>query len=134
MAVGGDIIEITYNHPVLGSGVLFPKAGEDSTYDLGGFKSEDDQQGIDGGGNMIDVMVQGRWSFENTISWDMNTNLELERLNALANSPIQSTWTFTHINGTVYAGKGKVVGDLQGAGNAATFKIKVAGGGTLAKL
>jgi hypothetical protein len=53
MATGGDIIEITFNHPSIGSGTLFPKAGEDSTYNTGGFRSADDDNMIDGAGNMI---------------------------------------------------------------------------------
>ena len=32
-AVGGDIIEAAFNHPTLGSGVIFPKANEDGTLD-----------------------------------------------------------------------------------------------------
>ena len=33
--VGGDIVELTFNHPTLGSGIIFPKSAEDSTFDLG---------------------------------------------------------------------------------------------------
>ena len=52
--IGGDILEITFNHPTLGSGIIFPKAAEDSTFDLGGFRSNDDAAGVDGSGEMID--------------------------------------------------------------------------------
>lgn len=133
-AVGGDIIEVTFNHPTLGSGTLFPKAAEDSTYDLGGIRSSDDANMVDGGGNMIDQMNRSRWSFEVPIAWDMNTNGELEKCVAMAADPVPAEWTFTHINGTVYAGTGKPVGDLQGNGNAATFPLKVSGGGKLKKI
>lgn len=131
---GGDIIEVTFNHPTIGSGTLFPKAAEDSTYDLGGIRSSDDANMVDGGGNMIDQMNRVRWSFEVPIAWDMNTNLELEKITAMAADPVPAEWTFTHINGMVYAGTGKPVGDLQGNGNAATFPLKVSGGGKLKKI
>lgn len=133
MPKGGDITEITYNHPTLGSGVFFPKAGEDSTYDLGGITSADDGQMIDGGGNMMDQMTRKRWSFEVAIAWDMDAT-SLERLDALAESPNTADWTFTNINGKVYAGNGKPVGDINGNGNTSQITLKVAGGGKLSVL
>lgn len=134
MAVGGDITEITFNHPTVGSGTIFPKSAEDSTFDLGGFRSNDDGNMVDGGGNMIDQMNRVRWSFESTVAWDMNVDETLEKLVSLASSPDQADWTFTSINGTIYGGKGKPVGDLQGNGNSATFALKLSGGGTLKKI
>ena len=44
-ATGGDILEITFNHPTLGSGTIYPKSGEDSTLITGGFRSEDEDTG-----------------------------------------------------------------------------------------
>lgn len=134
MAVGGDILEITYNHPTLGSGVIFPKASEDSTFDLGGFRSNDDANMVAGNGEMIDQINLARWSFEVAVAWDMNTREDLEKLNDLAADPVLADWTFSHINGTVYGGTGKPVGDLSGNGNAATFTLKVSGGGKLKKI
>jgi hypothetical protein len=133
MSTGGDIIEITYNHPTIGSGVIFPKAAEDNTYDLGGIRSTDDANMVDGGGNMIDQMNRGRWSVETLCVNDMNTQNEIERCNEMAANPTLADWTFTHINGTVYVGKGKPVGDLQNNVNQSTFTLKVAGGGKLKK-
>jgi hypothetical protein len=134
MAVGGDITEITFNHPTIGSGTLFPKSAEDSTYNLGGFRSADDENMIAGDGTMIDKMNRVRWGLETVLAWDMNTALDLEKLVQLASDPVQATWTFANINGTVYQGTGKPVGDLKGNGNAATFPIKIAGSGILKKL
>lgn len=134
MAVGGDILEITYNHPTIGSGVLFPKAAEDNTFDTGGFRSSDDANMIDGAGNMIDQMNRVRWMFEGAISWDMNNAEELEQLVALASSPVPADWTFTHINGTIYAGKGKPVGDYKGNGNTAQVPLKISGGSILKQI
>ena len=128
MTVGGDITEISYNHPTLGSGTLFPKAGEDNTYDLGGFRSKDDANGIDGGGQPIDVMNRVRGFFECSVANDMNTNKELEAVSALAASPVAATWTFSVVNGKSYTGTGKPVGDLSANINQGTFKMKVSGG------
>ncbi len=134
MAVGGDITEITFNHPTIGSGVFYPKAAEDNTFNVGGFRSADDQNMIDGAGNMIDKMNRERWSFEGSISWDMNVAAEIEKLVALASSPVQADWTFTHINGIIYAGKGKPVGDIKGNGNNANIPIKISGGSILKQI
>ncbi len=133
MPVGGDITEITYNHPTIGSGVLYPKAAEDNTIDLGGFNSSDDQNMIDGGGNFIDQLNRKRWKVGVLISNDMNTKLELEKVEAMAASPVQADWTFTHISGAVYVGTGKPVGDKELNVNQSTFALTVSGGGKLKK-
>jgi len=134
-AVGGDIIEITYNHAGLGkSGTIFPKANEDSTFDLGGFRGDDDANMVDGGGANIKKLNRNRWSFEVVVAWDMNIAKELEVIVEMAGDTQDATWTFTHINGSVYQGLGSPVGDQQGNGNAATFPLKVSGGGSLKKI
>jgi hypothetical protein len=133
-AVGGPFIEITYNHPVLGTGALYPKGDEDSEFDLGGVRTEDDDNGVDASGEMIKTMTPKRWSVEATVSNDMNTRQEMEKLVALAGEPADADWTFTHINGTIYGGKGAVVGDLKGAARAATISFKVQGGGKMKQL
>lgn len=131
--IGGDFTEITYNHPTLGSGIVFPKAAEDSTLNTGGFSEEDDNQMIDGGANMITKLNRKRWSFETVVAWDMDSKT-LENIEAMAASPVQADWTFSHISGKVYAGTGKPVGDIEGNGNAATFTLKVAGGGKMKQI
>lgn len=133
-AIGGDILEITFNHPTIGSGTIYPKSAEDSTIDLGGFRSEDDENMIDGSGAMIDKMTRARWGVETKVAWDNNVAQELEKLNDLAASPVQADWTITHISGTVWGGTGKPVGDLKGSGNDGTFSLKIAGGGKLKKI
>ncbi len=130
MPTGGDIVEVTYNHPTLGSGVLLPKAGEDSTYDLGGIRSSDDAQMIDGGGRIMDQLNRARWSFEVVISAGVGDNTQ-EIVTALAGSPETADWTITNINGRVYAGNGKPVGDLTVNGNTSQMTLKLSGGGVL---
>jgi hypothetical protein len=132
--VAGDIIEVTYNHPTLGSGVFYPKSAEDSTYDLGGYRGADDANMVDGSGATIRQLNRVRWSFEVVCASEMNVRQDLENLTALAGSDVEADWTITHINGTVYGGKGAPVGDIQANGNAGTFTLKVSGGGVMKKI
>lgn len=134
MAKGGDIIEVTFNHPVLGTGTIKPKSNEDSTYNLGGFRKNDDNQGITGSGEVITQMNNNRWSFGVVCAWDMNNRDDLDKVSLLAAHPLDADWTITHVNGVVHSGKGSPVGDYEGNGNAATFELKVAGGGRLRKI
>jgi len=134
MATSGDLREITVNHKVLGSGRFFPKSNEDSNWDLGGLRSEDDPNMIDGGRNPINKMNFNRWFVETTIAWDMNIAGTMEFLNALAAHPDDAEYTLTHVNGTVWGGTGRPVGDINGNGNAGTISIKISGGGELAKI
>jgi hypothetical protein len=134
MASGGDIKEITCNHPTLGTSVFAVKSAEDSEYDLGGFKSSDDENQTAGNGEMIDQMNNTRWSFSAPVVWDMNNRDDLAVLKKLMGSPVLGDWTITHINGVVHGGKGKPVGELKGNGNAATIDLKVSGSGELRKI
>ena len=134
MPVGGDILEITFNHPTIGSGTIYPKSTEDSTFNLGGFRSEDDMAKIAGDGSMIDTINRVRWSFEIPATWDQNSANELDKLIELAESTVETDWTISSINGTVWGGKGKPVGELPGNGNAATITLKLSGGGRLKKI
>lgn len=134
MFTGGDLLEISYKHPVIGEGTWFPKSNEDGTADFGGYRSNDDANMITGDGQMIDQMNRVRWSFEGTVAWDTATNDELNQARLLASSPVLADWTVTHINGTVWGGKGKPVGDIQGNTNTAQMSIKISGGGQLTKI
>lgn len=128
---GGDIVEITCNNPVIGSIIIKPKAAEDSMYDPGGIRTNDDANSIDGGGNAIYVKNRVRPYFSVKIGWDMINNDELGYLQAETQEPTESTWTFTNINGVIYSLNGKQVGDLVGNGNSSTIDLKIAGSGTM---
>ena len=65
--VGGDITEISFNHPTIGSGVLYPKSGEEFNYDLGGIRTDDDAKGTTGDGQSIKKMTRNRWMIEGPI-------------------------------------------------------------------
>lgn len=134
MASGGDIIEITFNHPVIGTGVIFPKAGEDNTYDIGGLRSADDANMTTSSGEMIDSISRVRPFFEVVVANDQNSRLDLDKMVLLAESPILAKWTFSVLNGTVYSLQGKPVGDLQGNVTQATFPLKVAGSNKIKKI
>jgi hypothetical protein len=130
-SVGGDITEIRYSHPVLGSGVFYPKSAEDSEYDLGGFTNSDDVNMVDGGGGQIVQKNRKLWHFSIKCANDSNTRKDLEAAQSLMNSPVAADYTISHSNGSVYGGKGLPVGDLMGNGNTATFDLKIQGGGVL---
>ncbi|HTH58230.1 MAG TPA: hypothetical protein VL728_19425 [Cyclobacteriaceae bacterium] len=126
MAVGGDILEITCNHPTLGSKTFSAKSGEGNTYDTGGFRTDDDANGITGNGKPIWKMNRKMGMFSATVENDMNLGKEAEFISALASDPNPADWTFSVVNGAVYKGTGKPVGDSQPNINDATVVLKVA--------
>ena len=133
--VGGDIIEITYNHPVIGSGSLKCKAGEDGTLDRGGFRSADEAAMVTGDGQMIDQINRVRGSFEcPPIAWDMTGTDEPDKIGQMAESPVLADWTITSISGAIFAGKGKPVGDLAANTNTAQMPLKIAFAGKVRKI
>lgn len=132
--VGGDILEMSYKHPIIGTGTWFPKSAEDGTIDPGGYRSTDDANMVTSSGEMIDQMNRVRWSFEGIIAWDMSLSNELDQARQLASSPVLADWTITLINGTVWGGKGKPVGDIQGSTNSPQMSVKISGGGLLTKI
>lgn len=132
--IGGDILEITYNHSIIGSGTLFCKSGEDGTLDMGGFTASDDENMITGSGHIIDQMNRRRASFEAAIAWDMTDKDELLKIKKLSESPILGSWTISSITGTVWGGKGKPVGAYTGNTNTAQITLKLAFEGELEKL
>ena len=131
---GGDILEITFNNPTFGSGSFFPKASEDSTFDPGGFRVDDDADSVSGDGQGIYKKNRKRWAFDVTCAQDMNNREDVDKLINIVESESETDWTISSVNGTVYAGKGYPVGDINFNGNAATFALKVSGGGRMKKI
>lgn len=132
--IGGDITEISVKHPTLGEFRFQVKSNESFNLDPGGFRSNDDNNAITGGGEMIDQINRVRWSAEGTVSIDLLSDNEIENLPKLAESPLPGTWTFTHTSGDVRKGLGKPVGDLVVDTNTAQMTLKVSGGGRAEKL
>lgn len=133
MAVAGDIVEITFNHPVYGSGTFKPVSGEDGTFDLGGRRALDDDA-ITSDSEKIKKIQMMPWKFEGTIRWAAQTGLDVEKMNSLSGDPIESDWTFELMDGTIYGGVGSPVGDVVGSAKDGTISIKVIGGGGLRQL
>jgi hypothetical protein len=131
---GGDIEELTYNHPTLGTGVFDVKSDEDSELDLGDYKSADEEKSISSSGEMIDIMTKSRWSASCVVASDLTNPNHLAKLQALMSSPVLAVWTITHISGAIYRGKGKPVGDLKQGVKPSTVQLKLAGGGKLAQV
>lgn len=124
MAVGGDIVEVSDNHPELGSFVYKVQAGQDNTYDPGGLRSNDDANMVTGGREAIRQINGKMGFFQVNIVNDM-TQKVIERLSALAAHPVPSEWTFTVINNITYRGTGFPVGDLTANVNNSTMPLKV---------
>lgn len=133
-AIGGDLLEITFNHPTIGTGIFQMKSAEDSSFDLGGVRATDDKQGVTGNGSPIYQLNNNRWQVSGTAEWDMNNRDDLAKLALLAAHPVDADWTIGHINGVVWGGKGRPVGDMEGNGNSATIEIMLQGGGKLKKI
>lgn len=131
---GGDLLEITCNHPTLGNFTFATKSNESYTMDPGGKRSNDDANMITGNGDFIDQVNQVRWSFEGPLMADFASGNEVENLPLLAESSELGTWTFSHISGVVFRGRGKFVGDISIDTNTAQLTAKLAGGGKLEKL
>jgi len=124
--VAGQITEITYNHPTIGSGTFFPKAGEGNTYDPGGIRTADDAAMISGGGGAIWQKNQVMGFFEVVIANDQNVRNDAQVIADLMADPVEADYTFSIINGTVFGCSGIPVGDVQPDVNAGTVTIKVA--------
>ena len=132
--IGGDLLEITVNHPTLGNFTFATKSNESYTMDPGGKRSNDDAGMVTGNGSFIDQVNQVRWSFEGPLMADFDSGNEIDNLPALAESSELGTWTFSHISGAVWRGRGKCVGDIQIDTNTAQLTAKISGGGKLEKL
>ena len=135
MANGGDILEITYNHDTVGAGTLYCKSNEDGTLDIGGFRSNDDDNASTGDGEFIDQMNWRRGSFEcPPIAWNMTDAEEKSKLEAVAESSVLADWTISHIMGRIWGGKGKPVGDIPGSTNTGLITLKIAFSGKVRPL
>jgi hypothetical protein len=131
---GGDILEITCNHPTLGNFNFATKSNESYTIDPGGKRSNDDANGVTGNGVFIDQINQVRWSIEGPLLVDFLSGNEIDNLPLLVESPELATWTVSHISGVTWRGRGKFVGDIQVDTNTAQLPAKIAGGGKMEKL
>lgn len=125
MAVGGDVLELTSNHPSLGSFIYKVVRNQDNTYDTGGDRTNDDAN-MKTGGNEAIWQINGKMGAVNiTLVNDMEQKT-VERLEQEAAHPVPSVWTFSVINGKTYKGEGKPVGDINPNINNSTVAVKIA--------
>lgn len=132
--IGGDIVDISVAHDTVGVFSLRAKSNEDGTRDLGGFRNNDDTNGVDGGGQNIIIKNRFRWMFEATVSSDDNVAEDMQKIVDVAASPLEANFTFTFASGVTMGATGTFVGDIQDATNTATMTIKMSGAGQLIKL
>lgn len=132
--VGGNLLEVKIDHEVEGSVIIKCKASEDNTFDLGGIVANDDQSMVTGSGESITSLNMEQWRAKMTAAWDMNVGLELQKIKRIAASPIEAVITISHINNSIYRGKGRPVGTIEANVNNATFPLVLGGGGELSKL
>jgi hypothetical protein len=130
---GGDITEVTYSNEDVGAGRFFAIAGEDSTFDLGGYVN-DDGGAIDGAGRFIHQKNLTPWSFSVLCSNNMGETDEFEAARDLQRSTKPTTFTFSLANGISYSGVGSLVGSVELNGNKSTWTLNVKGGGRLQQL
>lgn len=129
--IGGDTLEVKVTHPTIGIVTFQCKALEDNTYDLGGIRVADEDNNVTGSGIMISSMNRKRWKVPVLVAADMNQDLDVEKANEIAASTIESNIVFSNINGSVYKGKGRIVGDIVLNTNKSTCPLTFSGGGKL---
>ena len=124
----GDIKEITYNHPVIGSGRFRPKSGEGNTYNIGGFMNNDDSNSISSDGDLIMTKNRVRGTLEAVVvnSTAIGESSDAQTLQDLMNSSTPADWTFTTVADAVFAASGFPVGEVTPDLNAGTFTMKLA--------
>lgn len=126
---GGDSTEINLNNPDHGQLTLQCKANEGNTYDLGGRRTVEIT--VTGNGTPINKIANVPWEISVLIAWDMLTLKELQYLVLVAGSTKDTTCTISNINGSVYQGIGRPMGDLKGNTNDSTVPLVLSGGGEL---
>lgn len=128
MASHGDIREITYNHPTIGSGAFFAVSAQSITYSPGGYRTDDNANGIASNGDPIFVINQVRGHFTVIIENDTTVRNDVDILARLAEDPLPAEWTVSLLNGSTFRGKGKPVGDFEPDLNTGQVTLKIAGG------
>jgi len=134
-AIGCDFLQIGLRHSTLGSVILFPKAGENGQIEVGGTTTESDPKGITGSGEAIYKASVVRWVVEApAIAWK-RTGTDLQTiLKNMSSSLEELDCTFELVDGTIWVGRGKIVGEIKAATLDATIPIKFEGGGKLSRI
>lgn len=133
--IGCDFLQIGIKHSTLGTLTLKPKAGENGQIETGGYVTESDPKGITGSGEAIYKQTIGRWVVESPpIAWGRQGNDTLDQIKAISGSFEEADFTYELADGTIWVGRGKIVGDIKGATFDATIPLKMEGGGQLTRI
>lgn len=124
--IGGDWLEIKVNHPTLGEHTFYPKSNEGSTFDPGGIRTNDDANQVTGAQEAIWQKNMARGFLEVVIANDPNSREDWLFANNLTASPVDASYTASHIGGTIWGFNGMPVGDVAPDFNAATMTLKIA--------
>ena len=127
MALGVEILTISISNANAGDVTLFPMAKESAKIDLGGLVTEDKKEGITASGEGVWSLSRKRAEVEcPPIAWSRSGGADvLESVFKIANDFNESSFTFTATDGTVYAGKGRIVGDVTLDTLQANFPLKI---------
>jgi hypothetical protein len=135
MYIGCDFKQIGIKHSELGTVTLYPKGGENGQIETGGYTTESDPKGITGSGEAIYKQTIGRWVVETPpIAWKRSGLDTLDQVKSISNSFEEIDCTFELADGTIWVGKGKIVGEIKGATLDATIPLKFEGGGKLTRI
>ncbi len=135
--IAGDLGEIAWKNPSVGtgSGTWYGKAGADMTIMKGGLQANDAADGVDSGGRALFELTNTRWSMSGTITWDMVVARELNDVQLLSASGVDTEFTISNrATGQVYSGVGRPVGEISGNAKSGTIAIKLGGGGILKEI
>lgn len=133
--IGCDFLQVGLKHPTLGTVNLYPKAGENGQIEIGGITTESEPKGITGSGEAIYKMSVGRWVVETPpIAWKRSGTDTLQTVQDMAADFEEIDCTFQLRDGSIYIGKGKIVGEIKGASYDSTIPLKFEGGGKLQKI
>jgi hypothetical protein len=131
MGRGGDIEEITISHPTIGKRSFAVEKGADNTLDLGGYSKEIE---MNGNGTARASLERKPWMIENVSLNIEADNEDLEFLQNVQDSPIDSEFTFSYVVGDVYRGTGSLTGDLKHNTKSSLAAVTISGGGKCEKI
>lgn len=119
--LGGDLVSVTVEHPLY-TMELKLKGNSDNDIQMGGYKIEDDESLVTTQQELIKIIriYAGTQTF--SIVTDNRDNT-LSKLNEIAASFDDATFTTTNVAGVSYTGVGCIVGDVSLQGSSATIDL-----------
>lgn len=117
----GDLVTLSCDHPEVGNVVFEPVGGEAHNTMVGGSKNE---TVVTSAGSQIIKKGRYPWSIEPTVGAGPGI---LDKIQELADSPLEGQWVATYANGESRTGKGIPVDDIAGDFNEGKIGFKVSG-------